>query len=285
MNKIFQRTALITAFATPLLAFAQSGINTSYLTPYSTGIIGVVNNILVPVLMAIAFIVFLWGVYKYFILGAADEKSRTEGRHFSLWGIIGFIIILSMWGLVNLLMGTFGLQAGVASPPPPTFGTGNYAPTGGGGAFGAGNVTPAQNAALTQQYQTMQSTCLSNPTSPDCQAAQAAYSSSYYSVYPNPNATITNAQTTTVGAGADCTYSPCASGLTCEYDSLGYGVCSSGTTAGYGSGTAACTPPQVQSPEGGCYTPSEPTPSDYTIQNCESTGGYWDGFTCDYSGG
>ena len=103
--------------------------------------------------------------------------------------------------------------------------------------FGSGGVQPTtqQQAALTQQYNATQGICSQNSTSPDCQAAQAAYSSSYYSVYPNSNATIQNAENTTVGAGADCTYSPCAAGLTCGM-SLGYPTCeASGGSGGGGS--------------------------------------------------
>ncbi len=98
-----------------------TGINLNAITPYSTGIINVINSILVPVLIAIAFIVFLWGVYKYFILGAADEKNRADGRQFVLWGVIGFVVILSLWGLVNIVRGAFGLTTGSA-PPLPTIG-------------------------------------------------------------------------------------------------------------------------------------------------------------------
>lgn len=96
------------------------GINLGVITPYAEGIKSLVNDILVPVLFAIAFIVFLWGVFKYFILGAADEKSRTEGRQFVLWGIIGLVVIVSLWGLVNLVISTFSLSAGGKAPPTPT---------------------------------------------------------------------------------------------------------------------------------------------------------------------
>jgi len=99
--------------------FASAQVNPDALTPYSSGIIGVINGILAPVLMAMAFIVFVWGIYKYFILGAAEEKSRTDGRQFILWGIIGFVIILSVWGLVSLVMGTLGLSATTTAPLPP----------------------------------------------------------------------------------------------------------------------------------------------------------------------
>lgn len=100
-------------------AAVPSGININVITPYSNGIITVINGILVPVTLAIAFIVFLFGVYKYFILGATDPKSRTDGQQFVLWGIIGFVVILSVWGLVAIVGGTLGLTAGGSAPAIP----------------------------------------------------------------------------------------------------------------------------------------------------------------------
>ncbi len=116
--------ALAASSLAPFLAAAQgtvpTGINTSAITPYSSGIINVINGILVPVLLAIAFIVFLWGVYKYFILGATEEKSRENGRQFVLWGVIGFVVILSVWGLVGIVGNAFGLSPGGHAPATPT---------------------------------------------------------------------------------------------------------------------------------------------------------------------
>ncbi len=79
------------------------------LKQYSGEIIGFINSFLVPALMAIAFITFLYGVYKYFILGAASDTERAEGRQFVLWGIIGLVVIFSVWGLVFLVSGTLYL--------------------------------------------------------------------------------------------------------------------------------------------------------------------------------
>src|SRR3989344_2209095 len=134
-----------------------TGININAITPYSTGIINVINNLLVPVLMAIALIVFFWGVYKYFIYGADNETERETGRQFVLWGVIGFVIILSLWGLVNLVMGTFGLSAGTA-PRFPTIGnatgvntSGNQTYTGvntGGTNTGAGSNVYRSNGSI-----------------------------------------------------------------------------------------------------------------------------------------
>lgn len=95
------------------------GINLNVIKPYSDSIIGLINTILVPVFMAIAFIVFLWGVFKYFIWGGENETEKADGRKFAMWGIIGFVIILSLWGIVNILMGALNLTTGT-HPKPPT---------------------------------------------------------------------------------------------------------------------------------------------------------------------
>lgn len=98
----------------------SNGVNLSAITPYSDAIINFINSILVPVLFAVAFLTFLWGVYKYFILGADSDTERATGRQFVLWGVIGFVVILSLWGLVGIVGSTFGLTPGGAAPRYPT---------------------------------------------------------------------------------------------------------------------------------------------------------------------
>ena len=115
MKKFFRSAAFLAlgAFsAVPLLASAQKGINLAPLTTYKTGIIDLINGVFVPVLVAAAFIVFLYGVYKYFIYGADNETERATGRQFVLWGVIGFAIIFGVWALVNIVRGTLGFPAG-----------------------------------------------------------------------------------------------------------------------------------------------------------------------------
>ena len=97
----------------------SGGINISYIKPYADSIKNLINDVLVPVFMAIAFIVFLWGVFKYFIWGRESESDKMEGRKYAMWGVIGFVIILSLWGIVNILMGALNLTTGT-HPKPPT---------------------------------------------------------------------------------------------------------------------------------------------------------------------
>lgn len=95
------------------------GINASYLLGYKNSIVFIINGLVAPVLLAIAFISFLFGVYRYFILGADNDTERATGRQFILWGIIGFVVIFSLWGLVAVVGSTFGLTAGGDAPPYP----------------------------------------------------------------------------------------------------------------------------------------------------------------------
>ncbi|MHB0865435.1 MAG: hypothetical protein ACYC1Y_00805 [Minisyncoccota bacterium] len=78
----------------------------------TTGVIGLLNTVVVPIIFAFAFAAFIWGVYKYFILGADSETERAAGRQFVLWGIIGIVLLFSVWGFVNLLLSTLGFAPG-----------------------------------------------------------------------------------------------------------------------------------------------------------------------------
>ena len=74
----------------------------------TTGFIGIIN-IVVPLIGALAFIVFIWGIVNYFFINGGNEEKRTEGRQFVLWGIIGMVIFFSIWGFVGMLLATLGI--------------------------------------------------------------------------------------------------------------------------------------------------------------------------------
>lgn len=66
-----------------------------------------ISKSVIPLLIAAALICFIWGVLT-FILHADDETKRKEGKLFIMWGIIGLFVMVSIWGLVNILVNTFG---------------------------------------------------------------------------------------------------------------------------------------------------------------------------------
>ena len=63
---------------------------------------------LAPLLVGIAVVVFLFGVYKFVISDSSEEKQ--EGREFMIWGIVGLFIMLSLWGMISILSNTFNLD-------------------------------------------------------------------------------------------------------------------------------------------------------------------------------
>ena len=75
----------------------------------STGIIGIINTVIVPVIFALAFLVFVWGIMNYFFINGGDEGKRAEGRQFALWGILGMAVLFAVWGFVSLLLSTLGI--------------------------------------------------------------------------------------------------------------------------------------------------------------------------------
>jgi len=107
MNKnnffLYYASALLLFF--PVALFAQPSPNLSYLTNFLIQFEGFLNN-LVFVIMALATIFFLWGM-MVFILNAGSEEKRSEGKKKMLWGIIILVVMVSIWGIVNLLSSVF----------------------------------------------------------------------------------------------------------------------------------------------------------------------------------
>ncbi len=104
MKKAFALTSgIIAALAIPLISSAAPISNISDVGSF---IINTINNVVVPVLFAVAFIVFVWGAFSTFILGANSEEVKEKGKNLMLWGLIGFFVMVSVWGLVNILTGS-----------------------------------------------------------------------------------------------------------------------------------------------------------------------------------
>jgi len=70
--------------------------------------LGAVINAIVPFLVGLAVLIVIYGIVGY-ILNAADEEKRKEGQKFVIWGIVGIFVMISVWGLVNILYNTFHL--------------------------------------------------------------------------------------------------------------------------------------------------------------------------------
>lgn len=77
----------------------------------------IVRNILNPaiqVLIAVAVVLFLFGIVKY-ISSGDDEAKRKEAKNYIIYGIVGLFVMVSVWGLVGILTGTFGTNQDVSN--------------------------------------------------------------------------------------------------------------------------------------------------------------------------
>jgi hypothetical protein len=71
-------------------------------------LINLINFVLVPAIMALAFLVLVWGIYTSFISNAADKDKREKGKKFIMYGIAGLVIMFTFWGIVRLLVDSGG---------------------------------------------------------------------------------------------------------------------------------------------------------------------------------
>lgn len=61
-------------------------------------------------IIGLATVVFVWNVYQYFFTEKGGEDRKKAGEYV-LWSVVGFCLILSFWGLVNLLGNTLDLDS------------------------------------------------------------------------------------------------------------------------------------------------------------------------------
>jgi Type IV secretion system pilin len=80
-------------------------------------VLGFIDNVVIPFILAIGFLVFIWGIFKYFILGGANDEAKESGKSLIMYAIGGFVVILAFWGIVNILSNGLGLEDTLDSVP------------------------------------------------------------------------------------------------------------------------------------------------------------------------
>ncbi|HRH22612.1 MAG TPA: hypothetical protein PLB51_01300 [Candidatus Paceibacterota bacterium] len=72
-------------------------------------------KVVIYFLFSFAFIYTLYGAFRFI---GAEGDSRDKWRDVIVYGIIGLFVMTSIWGLVGILDGTFGLSdTGPIKPP------------------------------------------------------------------------------------------------------------------------------------------------------------------------
>ena len=77
---------------------------------------GNILNSLIPLLIALAVVVFFWGLVQY-VLKSGGEGGGN-GRSIMIAGLVALFVMVSVWGIVRLAQNTLGVSGGQAPEVP-----------------------------------------------------------------------------------------------------------------------------------------------------------------------
>lgn len=80
------------------------------LQTFLANVLSFMDSVVVPFILALAFLVFVWNLAKYFIIQGDSDDGREKARRNAFWGILAFIVIVSIWGIVNILVRDLGFD-------------------------------------------------------------------------------------------------------------------------------------------------------------------------------
>ncbi|MBI4114410.1 MAG: hypothetical protein HY445_01040 [Candidatus Niyogibacteria bacterium] len=69
-------------------------------------IVELVINPLITLLMIVGTVVFLWGLVE-FLMNPDNEEKRSAGKRHMIWGIVGLFLMVSVWGIIQILCDFF----------------------------------------------------------------------------------------------------------------------------------------------------------------------------------
>lgn len=103
---------LTAAFALPFVTNAQltQGSQNTAFGDLLGNILEFSNNTLIPFIIGIGFLVFVFGLFQYFILGGSNDESREKGRKLLVSATFAFVIIILFFGFINLIATSTGLE-------------------------------------------------------------------------------------------------------------------------------------------------------------------------------
>ncbi len=72
--------------------------------------LGFIDSYLIPFLLGIAFLVFVWNAIKFFVMEGDSEDGHANAKNLALYSIAAFVFILSFWGIVNIISNGIGFD-------------------------------------------------------------------------------------------------------------------------------------------------------------------------------
>ncbi len=110
-----KRLALLTPLLMPTVALAA--FNPEPIGSYMSSMTSFINGYVIPFIIAVSLVVFMWGMFQFFVLGATNEEKRAKGKQLAIWAVVGLVLMLSLQGIVVLLSSTFGFGDSTITAP------------------------------------------------------------------------------------------------------------------------------------------------------------------------
>ncbi len=146
LKKFFGISTTLSLLFVPFIVSAQTSFDV-----YVYNLIIPLRDV-VPLLVGVAVVVFIWGVIKY--LSSSEDPTKKEGaRRILVIGVVGIFVLVSLWGIVTIILTIFfggvpGESPFFTEPPQPISDPGNLVPnqpTGNSGNQGRELCIPADS--------------------------------------------------------------------------------------------------------------------------------------------
>jgi len=68
-----------------------------------------VINPLIVFIFALAVVYFLYGIFQ-FVSNQDSEEKKTIGKNHMMWGIIGIVVMMGVFTILNMIINTFEIK-------------------------------------------------------------------------------------------------------------------------------------------------------------------------------
>lgn len=68
-------------------------------------------NSIIAILFVLVTLYFVWGVIEY-VKAGGDDAAVKKGKQHMIYGIIGMAVMAAAWGIVGVLVSSFGVGGG-----------------------------------------------------------------------------------------------------------------------------------------------------------------------------
>lgn len=110
MNRFFKIGAVSLLAVAPAMALAET------LTDVGNTISSLVD-LATPIVVALALVYFFWGLAQL-LFNIGDEGKRKKAIEIMIYGVIALFVMVSVWGIVNVLQETFHVGGSQSITPP-----------------------------------------------------------------------------------------------------------------------------------------------------------------------